>query len=79
MVNMIFNSFIYFTDPYYLERNGLYIGQGTAMLSRAGMFRVTQGLGVDMKDRVYELHSFHSRFTAFFLSSLYIFAIMFLC
>ncbi|CAK8538724.1 unnamed protein product [Lathyrus sativus] len=48
------------TDPYYLERNGLYIGQGTAMLSRAGMFRVTQGLGVDMKDRVYELHSFHN-------------------
>ncbi|XP_045787075.1 rRNA (cytosine-C(5))-methyltransferase NOP2C isoform X1 [Trifolium pratense] len=48
------------TDPYYLERNGLYIGQGTAMLSRAGMFRVTEGLGVDMKDRVYELHSFHN-------------------
>lgn len=51
-----------FTDPYYFERNGLYIGQGTAMLSRAGMFRVSEGVGVDMKDRVYELHSFHSKF-----------------
>ncbi|TKY57204.1 putative methyltransferase NSUN6 [Spatholobus suberectus] len=48
------------TDPYYFERNGLYIGQGTAMLSRAGMFRVSEGVGVDMKDRVYELHSFHN-------------------
>ncbi|KAK7276746.1 hypothetical protein RIF29_17892 [Crotalaria pallida] len=48
------------TDPYYFERNGLYIGQGTAMLSRAGMFRVSEGVGVDMKNRVYELHSFHN-------------------
>lgn len=48
------------TDPYYFERNGLYIGQGTAILSRAGMFRVSEGVGVDMKDRVYELHSFHN-------------------
>ncbi|KAL2316823.1 hypothetical protein Fmac_030699 [Flemingia macrophylla] len=48
------------TDPYYIERRGLYIGQGTAMLSRAGMFRVSEGVGVDMKDRVYELHSFHN-------------------
>ncbi|KAK7300168.1 hypothetical protein RJT34_11005 [Clitoria ternatea] len=48
------------TDPYYFERNGLYIGQGIAMLSRAGMFRVSEGVGVDMKDRVYELHSFHN-------------------
>ncbi|XP_004491318.1 rRNA (cytosine-C(5))-methyltransferase NOP2C [Cicer arietinum] len=48
------------TDPYYFERNGLYIGQGTAMLSRAGMFRVSEGVGIDMKDRVYELHSFHN-------------------
>ncbi|RDX77327.1 putative methyltransferase NSUN6, partial [Mucuna pruriens] len=48
------------SDPYYFERNGLYIGQGTAMLSRAGMFRVSEGVGVDMKDRVYELHSFHN-------------------
>ncbi|XP_027329435.1 putative methyltransferase NSUN6 [Abrus precatorius] len=47
-------------DPYYVERHGLYIGQGTAMMSRAGMFRVSEGVGVDMKDRVYELHSFHN-------------------
>jgi len=51
-----------FADTYYLERNGLYIGQGTAMLSRAGMFRASEGVGVDMKDRVYDLHSFHSKF-----------------
>ncbi|ESW13416.1 hypothetical protein PHAVU_008G194100 [Phaseolus vulgaris] len=50
------------TDTYYLERNGLYIGQGTAMLSRAGMFRASEGVGVDMKDRVYDLHSFHNLF-----------------
>ncbi|KAE9614838.1 hypothetical protein Lal_00036002 [Lupinus albus] len=47
------------TDPYHFERSGLYIGQGTAMLSRAGMFRVSEGVGVDMKNRVYKLHSFH--------------------
>ncbi|MED6149548.1 rRNA (cytosine-C(5))-methyltransferase nop2c [Stylosanthes scabra] len=48
------------TDPYYFERNGLYIGQGTAMMSRAGLFRVPEGVGVDMKNRVYDLHSFHN-------------------
>ncbi|KAL4298831.1 hypothetical protein HN51_049543 [Arachis hypogaea] len=47
-------------DPYYFERNGLYIGQGTAMMSRAGLFRVPEGVGVEMKNRVYELHSFHN-------------------
>ncbi|KAK4278949.1 hypothetical protein QN277_016719 [Acacia crassicarpa] len=47
-------------DPYYFERSGLYIGQGTAMMSRAGMFRVCKGVAVDMKDRVYELPSFHN-------------------
>ncbi|CAL0307444.1 unnamed protein product [Lupinus luteus] len=47
------------TDPYHFERSGLYIGQGTAMLSRAGMFRVSEGVGVDMKNRVYKLPSFH--------------------
>ena len=57
--------FLCFTDPYYFERNGLYIGQGTAMLSRAGLFRVSEGVGVDMKNRVYELHSFHSKFHLF--------------
>ncbi|KAI9114705.1 hypothetical protein K1719_014403 [Acacia pycnantha] len=47
-------------DPYYFERSGLYIGQGTTMMSRAGMFRVCKGVAVDMKDRVYELPSFHN-------------------
>lgn len=37
------------------------------MLSRAGMFRVSEGVGVDMKDRVYELHSFHSKFHLLFI------------
>ncbi|XVE72339.1 hypothetical protein DITRI_Ditri11bG0031800 [Diplodiscus trichospermus] len=47
------------TDPYYMERNGLYIGQGTAMLSRAGIFRASQGIAVDMNNRVFKLPSFH--------------------
>lgn len=37
------------------------------MMSRAGMFRVSEGVGVDMKDRVYELHSFHSKFHLLFI------------
>ncbi|KAL7187081.1 hypothetical protein ACSBR1_037201 [Camellia fascicularis] len=47
------------TDPYFSERSGLYIGQGTTMMSRAGMFRVLQGIAVDMNNRVFELPSFH--------------------
>ncbi|XVF71218.1 hypothetical protein PTKIN_Ptkin12aG0018400 [Pterospermum kingtungense] len=47
------------TDPYHSERNGLYIGQGTAMLSRAGIFRASQGIAVDMNNRVFKLPSFH--------------------
>ncbi|KAL3332598.1 hypothetical protein AABB24_032925 [Solanum stoloniferum] len=47
-------------DPYYFERDGFYIGQATAMMSRAGMFRVTEGVAVDMKERVYRLPSFYS-------------------
>ncbi|XP_021301026.1 putative methyltransferase NSUN6 isoform X3 [Herrania umbratica] len=47
------------TDPYYFERNGLYIGQGTTMLSRAGIFRASQGIAVDMNNRVFKLPSFH--------------------
>jgi len=69
------DSNLYFpwsTDAYYFERNGLYIGQGTAMLSRAGMFRVSEGVGVDMKDRVYDLHSFHSKFRLILLFVCYI-------
>lgn len=46
------------TDPYYFERQGLYIGQGRAMMSRAGMFRVSEGIAVDMHNRVFKLPSF---------------------
>ncbi|KAM7265426.1 hypothetical protein ACFE04_003109 [Oxalis oulophora] len=46
-------------DPYHLERKGLYIGQGTTMLSRAGIFRVLKGLAVNMNNRVFNLPSFH--------------------
>ncbi|XP_010557151.1 PREDICTED: putative methyltransferase NSUN6 [Tarenaya hassleriana] len=48
------------TDPYYCERNGLYIGQGTAMLSRAGIFRVLEGIAVDMNNRVFRLPSLYN-------------------
>ncbi|XP_062105721.1 rRNA (cytosine-C(5))-methyltransferase NOP2C [Humulus lupulus] len=47
------------TDPYHSERNGLYIGKGKAMLSRSGIFRVLQGVAVDMCDRVFKLPSFY--------------------
>ncbi|XVF20904.1 hypothetical protein REPUB_Repub12eG0043700 [Reevesia pubescens] len=47
------------TDPYYFERDGLYIGQGTARLSRAGIFRASQGIAVDMNNQVFKLPSFH--------------------
>ncbi|KAK6259421.1 hypothetical protein SCA6_013895, partial [Theobroma cacao] len=47
------------TDPYYFERNGLYIGQGTTMLSRARIFRASQGIAVDMNNQVFKLPSFH--------------------
>ncbi|KAF7123419.1 hypothetical protein RHSIM_Rhsim12G0010200 [Rhododendron simsii] len=46
-------------DPYFLERKGLYIGQGTTMMSRAGIFRVLKGTAVDVNDRVFKLPSFH--------------------
>ncbi|KAL7605136.1 rRNA (cytosine-C(5))-methyltransferase NOP2C [Lactuca sativa] len=47
------------TDPQYLERDGLYIGQGTTTMSRAGIFRGLSGLGVDMTERVFRLTSFN--------------------
>ncbi|KAK1569084.1 hypothetical protein Q3G72_032317 [Acer saccharum] len=47
------------TDPHYFERSGLYIGQGTTMMSRAGIFRVLQGIAVDMNNRIFNLPSFH--------------------
>ncbi|KAK6918003.1 PUA domain [Dillenia turbinata] len=46
-------------DPQYVERSGLYIGLGTAMLSRAGLFRVREGIAVDMHKRVFRLPSFN--------------------
>ena len=49
-------------DPHYYERRGLYIGQGKAMLSRPGIFRVLEGVAVDMCNRVFKLPSFHSMF-----------------
>ncbi|XP_042394887.1 rRNA (cytosine-C(5))-methyltransferase NOP2C-like [Zingiber officinale] len=48
------------SDPQYHERNGLYIGQGTASLSRASMFRVSYGTAVEMTNRVYKLPSFYN-------------------
>ncbi|KAL8473991.1 hypothetical protein ACS0TY_030731 [Phlomoides rotata] len=47
------------TDPYYFERNGLYIGQGTAMMSRSGIFRVLKGVAINMDNRVFKFPSFH--------------------
>ncbi|CAF2261295.1 BnaA08g28690D [Brassica napus] len=46
--------------PFYCERSGLYIGMGTTMLSRAGMFRVPHGVAVDLSNRVFRLPSFHN-------------------
>ncbi|CAM8985406.1 unnamed protein product [Rhodiola kirilowii] len=47
------------TDPQFFERKGLYIGEGTASLSRAGMFRVNEGIAVDLHNRVFKLPSLH--------------------
>ncbi|KAL9672828.1 hypothetical protein QQ045_029081 [Rhodiola kirilowii] len=46
-------------DPQFFERKGLYIGEGTSSLSRAGMFRVNEGTDVDMHNRVFKLPSLH--------------------
>ncbi|KAF3793131.1 putative methyltransferase [Nymphaea thermarum] len=47
------------TDPYYDERYGLYIGQGVAFMSRAGIFRAAEGVAVDVTNRVFQLPSFY--------------------
>ncbi|XP_010919742.1 rRNA (cytosine-C(5))-methyltransferase NOP2C [Elaeis guineensis] len=47
------------SDPQYHERNGMYIGQGKTLMSRAGIFRVPEGIAVEMTNRVYKLPSFH--------------------
>lgn len=48
------------TDPQYLQRKGLYIGQGTTMMSRAGIFRVLQGVAISMCNRVFDLPSLNN-------------------
>ncbi|KAL6506785.1 hypothetical protein OROHE_022222 [Orobanche hederae] len=45
------DKFIFIADPHYFERDGLYIGQGTTMMSRAGMFRASEGVALDMYNR----------------------------
>ncbi|XP_022683566.1 putative methyltransferase NSUN6 isoform X4 [Setaria italica] len=40
------------TDAHYEERKGLYIGQGTAAMSRSGIFRVPHGIAVEMTERM---------------------------
>nr|CAB3480789.1 unnamed protein product [Digitaria exilis] len=47
-------------DALYEERKGLYIGQGTAVMSRSGIFRVPHGIAVEMTERVYKLPSFNA-------------------
>ncbi|XP_058095316.1 rRNA (cytosine-C(5))-methyltransferase NOP2C isoform X2 [Magnolia sinica] len=47
------------TDPHYHERNGMYIGQGATMMSRAGIFRASEGIAVEMTNRVFKLPSFN--------------------
>jgi len=47
------------TDAYYVERNGWYIGQGIALMSRAGIFRETHGVAIKMVNRIYTLPPFH--------------------
>ncbi|KAJ3683407.1 hypothetical protein LUZ60_013634 [Juncus effusus] len=48
------------SDVQYKERHGLYIGQGTALMSRAGIFRANEGVAIQMTDRVYNLPSFNN-------------------
>ncbi|AQK50028.1 NOL1/NOP2/sun family protein [Zea mays] len=47
------------SDAHYEERKGLYIGQGTAAMSRSAIFRVPHGIAVEMTERVYKLPSFN--------------------
>lgn len=56
-----------FADPYYFERKGLYIGQGTTVMSRAGIFRASEGVAVDMVHRIYKLPSFRGMLLFFWL------------
>lgn len=53
---------ILIADPYHSERSGLYIGQGITAMSRAGIFRASEGIAVDMNNRVFKLPSFYGTF-----------------
>lgn len=55
-------SCFFVTDPLYFQRKGLYIGQGTTMMSRSGMFRALEGVAVEMKNRVFNLPSLNGMF-----------------
>ncbi|GMH12451.1 hypothetical protein Nepgr_014292 [Nepenthes gracilis] len=47
------------TDPHFSQRKGLYIGQGTTMMPRAGIFRALEGVAIRMTSRVFDLPSFN--------------------
>ncbi|CAH8361298.1 unnamed protein product [Eruca vesicaria subsp. sativa] len=55
-------------DSFCCECSGLYIGMGTAMLSRIGMFSVSHGVAVDLSNRVFSclLFIMYSRGKYFF-------------
>lgn len=65
---LVTDKFVSVADPFYFERNGLYIGQGVSMMSRAGMFRVPQGVALDLNNRVFNLPSFNGTVCSFFCS-----------
>ncbi|KAH9311903.1 hypothetical protein KI387_026938, partial [Taxus chinensis] len=46
-------------DAYYIERSGLYIGRGTALMSRTEIFRETQGIAIKMMAKIYRHPPFH--------------------
>lgn len=46
-------------DVQYEDRHGLYIGEGIAAMSRAGIFRAKEGVAIEMTNRVYRLPSFN--------------------
>lgn len=43
----------------YEDRHGLYIGEGVALMSRAGIFRAKEGVAIEMNNQVYRLPSFN--------------------
>ncbi|GAB2284905.1 hypothetical protein Dimus_019358 [Dionaea muscipula] len=48
------------TDPHYSRRKGLYIGRGTSVLSRAGIFRALEGEAIRVTSRVFDLPSLNN-------------------